>query len=99
MRTAILMILVGLVFSGPTRAEPRVGSVESKSFRVQVVGRGRPMILIPGLSSSGDTWKTTVARYEDRFTCHVLTVAGLLLASRSSAREIPGRTRTGRAGP
>jgi pimeloyl-ACP methyl ester carboxylesterase len=34
------------------------------------------MILIPGLSSSGDTWNTTVARYRDRFTCHVLTLAG-----------------------
>ena len=46
------------------------------SFRVQVVGKGRPMILIPGLMSSGDTWKSTVARYQDRFECHVLTLAG-----------------------
>ena len=34
------------------------------------------MILIPGLSSSGETWDTTVARYQDRFQCHVLTLAG-----------------------
>jgi len=34
------------------------------------------MILIPGLSSSGETWDTTVAHYQDRFQCHVLTVAG-----------------------
>jgi pimeloyl-ACP methyl ester carboxylesterase len=34
------------------------------------------MILIPGLSSSGDTWKGTVARYQDRFTIHTLTLAG-----------------------
>ena len=34
------------------------------------------MILIPGLMSSGDTWKSTVARYQDRFRCHVLTLAG-----------------------
>jgi pimeloyl-ACP methyl ester carboxylesterase len=34
------------------------------------------MILIPGLSSSGEVWDTTVARYQDRFECHVLTVAG-----------------------
>jgi pimeloyl-ACP methyl ester carboxylesterase len=46
------------------------------SFRAQVVGQGRPMILIPGLSSSGDTWKTTVERYRDRFACHVITLAG-----------------------
>jgi N-formylmaleamate deformylase len=45
-------------------------------FQVKVSGHGQPMILIPGLSSSGETWDTTVARYQDRFECHVLTVAG-----------------------
>lgn len=45
-------------------------------FRVKVVGTGKPMILIPGLSSAGEVWDTTVARYKDRFECHVLTLAG-----------------------
>jgi len=45
-------------------------------FQVKVSGHGQPMILIPGLSSSGDTWDSTVAHYKDRFECHVLTVAG-----------------------
>jgi pimeloyl-ACP methyl ester carboxylesterase len=54
-----------------------VGSAEAPAaFHVDVSGHGRPMILIPGLVSSGDTWKTTVARFQDRFTCHVLTLAG-----------------------
>lgn len=47
-----------------------------RSFRVKVTGQGQPMILIPGFASSGDTWSTTVARYRDRFACHVLTLAG-----------------------
>lgn len=34
------------------------------------------MILIPGLASSGKTWDSTVARYKDRYECHVLTLAG-----------------------
>jgi pimeloyl-ACP methyl ester carboxylesterase len=45
-------------------------------FQVKVSGHGQPMILIPGLSSSGETWDTTVAHFKDRFECHVLTVAG-----------------------
>jgi pimeloyl-ACP methyl ester carboxylesterase len=45
-------------------------------FQVKVTGHGRPMILISGLSSSGETWDTTVEHYKDRFECHVLTVAG-----------------------
>ena len=51
---------------------------EPHSFRVAVSGHGRPMILIPGLSSSPDTWTTTVARYRDRYECHVLTLAGFV---------------------
>ena len=46
------------------------------SFHVEVTGRGKPMILIPGFASSGATWDSTVARYKDRYECHVLTLAG-----------------------
>jgi N-formylmaleamate deformylase len=46
------------------------------AFQVKVSGHGQPMILIPGLSSGGETWDSTVAHYKDRFECHVLTVAG-----------------------
>ena len=48
----------------------------STAFRAQIAGHGRPMILIPGLSSSGDTWKGTVDRYKDRYTTHTVTLAG-----------------------
>ena len=46
------------------------------SFHVEVTGHGRPMILIPGFASSGKTWDGTVAHYQDRYECHVLTLAG-----------------------
>lgn len=46
------------------------------SFQVKITGHGQPMILIPGLASSGETWDSTVARYKDRYECHVLTLAG-----------------------
>jgi pimeloyl-ACP methyl ester carboxylesterase len=46
------------------------------SFHVEITGKGKPMILIPGLASSGATWNTTVAHYKDRYECHVLTLAG-----------------------
>jgi pimeloyl-ACP methyl ester carboxylesterase len=49
---------------------------QDAAFQVRVAGHGKPMILIPGLASSGTTWDSTVARYQDRFQCHVLTVAG-----------------------
>lgn len=54
------------------------GASEPASFKVQVTGKpNQPaMILIPGLSSSGDVWRDTVRRYQDRYQCHVVTLAG-----------------------
>jgi len=46
------------------------------SFQVDVTGKGKPMILIPGFSSSGQTWDSTVAHYKDKYQCHVVTLAG-----------------------
>jgi pimeloyl-ACP methyl ester carboxylesterase len=46
------------------------------TFDVTVSGRGRPLVLIPGLLSTGEVWSSTVDRYKDRYELHVLTLAG-----------------------
>ncbi len=46
------------------------------SFDVQVTGTGPAIVLIPGLLSTGEVWQATVERYKDRYTLHVLTLAG-----------------------
>ena len=49
------------------------------AFTVDITGQGRPLILIPGLASSGEVWQGTVARLCGAKTgraCHVLTLAG-----------------------
>lgn len=50
------------------------------AFQVAVTGQGAPMILIPGLASSGEVWQATVARLcgdaRPQRQCHVLTLAG-----------------------
>lgn len=60
---------------GAMLALPAMGA-NAASFRVEVTGKGKPMILLPGFASSGATWDSTVARYKDQYECHVLTLAG-----------------------
>jgi N-formylmaleamate deformylase len=48
----------------------------ASSFAVRVVGTGKPMILIPGLSCSGAVWDATVEHFKHRYQMHVLTLAG-----------------------
>ncbi|OJT20364.1 hypothetical protein BO221_30515 [Archangium sp. Cb G35] len=69
----LLLAGIGCTAGGQAvRAEP--GS--PTAFRVDVRGHGRPMILIPGFGSSGEVWDGVVAHYQDRFECHILTLAG-----------------------
>lgn len=49
---------------------------QQRAFEVQVVGKGKPILLIPGYSCSGDVWKETVDQLKDKYECHVLTIAG-----------------------
>jgi pimeloyl-ACP methyl ester carboxylesterase len=46
------------------------------SFGVRIIGKGKPMILIPGLKGSADTYNDVVAHYKDHYTCYVITLAG-----------------------
>ena len=46
------------------------------SFSVTVSGRGPAIMLIPGLLSSGEVWKSTVEKYQQRYTLHTVTLAG-----------------------
>lgn len=52
------------------------GAEPPPAFAVEVTGEGPPMVLIPGLASSGEVWEATVERYRDHYRLHVLTLAG-----------------------
>lgn len=46
------------------------------NFTVRVVGKGQPLLLIPGLTCPGAVWNETVARYQKQYQCHVVSLAG-----------------------
>lgn len=52
------------------------GQEPKKAFTATVTGHGRPVILIPGFSCSGEVWNETVAHLKTRYECHVITIAG-----------------------
>jgi pimeloyl-ACP methyl ester carboxylesterase len=82
LRAAFLLLL--LLFGCATEALPEthptaalvMPAPQPRSFSVEVVGKGPPMILIPGLGCSGRVWTSTVAHYKERHTLHVVTIAG-----------------------
>jgi N-formylmaleamate deformylase len=72
---AVLLSLLACAIGTAQTKQPS-NSVNQYPFKVEVIGHGQPMILIPGLSSSGEVWESTVARYKANYKCHVLTLAG-----------------------
>jgi N-formylmaleamate deformylase len=72
--------VVGVLFlSGALCALARAeapSTTPAYPFKVEVTGHGSPMILIPGLGCSGEVWQETVAHFQDRYECHVLTLPG-----------------------
>ena len=46
------------------------------TFTVRVVGKGRPMLLIPGLTCPGAVWDEAVAHYQQQYQCHIISLAG-----------------------
>jgi N-formylmaleamate deformylase len=57
------------------------------SFGVRVVGKGKPMILIPGNKGSADTYNEVVAHYKDHYKCYVITLAGFAGQPPSDAHD------------
>ena len=68
--------LVSVLLVAAGTCTPAAAQSAHPSFDVTVTGRGPAIVLIPGLMSTGEVWNTTVERYKDRYTLHVLTLAG-----------------------
>lgn len=79
--TILLAVLVSILninaFAQTTQKTQTTQAKQTQpSFDVKVEGKGAPMILIPGLSCSGDVWDETIQKYKDLYECHVFTLAG-----------------------
>ena len=78
--TANIFVCALLLFAATSKAAPPTDSSTTTNhppaFSVEKHGHGTPVILIPGLGSSGAVWKQTVAALQDKHECHVLTLAG-----------------------
>ena len=68
----ILLLAVALttVVSGCARPS------DHPDFQVEVSGRGRAVIFVPGISVPGRVWQPTVDALRGTCQCHVLTLAG-----------------------
>lgn len=63
------------LFIGPAQAAP-AATAEFRDLRVEVVGQGRPVLMIPGLNSAASTWTETCAALQPGVQCHIVQLPG-----------------------
>ena len=69
-----LLVAPSVVVARDVAAQP--AAVDTRPFGVQVVGTGRPVLLIPGLTNGGAVWDGTVDALKRDHQLHVFTLAG-----------------------
>ena len=69
MKTKFILIIVSMLFiSKPVFSQT--------AFKVEVKGKGAPILLFPGFGCTGEVWNETVAELSKNYECHVFTFAG-----------------------
>lgn len=51
-------------------------SNNSYPFKIEIKGKGQPVVFIPGMASSSAVWNETVDSLKMKYQCHILTLAG-----------------------
>lgn len=65
---SILLIVFILLISKPVFSQT--------AFKVEVKGKGTPVLLFPGFGCTGEVWNETVTELSKNHECHVFTFAG-----------------------
>lgn len=69
MKTTILTFALFLITSINCFAQ-------NSSIKVEVIGQGEPVLLLPGFTCPGEIWSETVEKISQNHECHMVTYAG-----------------------
>lgn len=71
---AVFTLLMAAVLA-PALAHA-AGPSTFQGMQVEVVGKGVPMLMIPGLNSGADSWRDTCQALQPQVQCHLVTLPG-----------------------
>lgn len=83
-RLAMIGMAMAVLGSGSAHAAT-VGAPGAGKVQVEVVGKGRPLLMIPGLNSSAEVWRETCPAPKD-VQCHLVQLPGFAGAAPADPR-------------
>jgi pimeloyl-ACP methyl ester carboxylesterase len=70
--TVIALAIAIATASGTSDA----AEVDFQGMKVEVIGKGRPLVMIPGLNSSAEVWRETCQALQPEVQCHIVQLPG-----------------------
>lgn len=67
----VILLFVSLVFTLSTFAQHK-----NQPVYAEIIGKGEPVVLIPGFAVPGEIWDPLVKKLEKNYECHIVTLAG-----------------------
>jgi len=67
----VIVLVISFVFSLSIYAQN-----ENEPIYIEVKGKGKPILLIPGFTIPGNVWNPLVKELEKNYECHIFTFAG-----------------------
>ena len=64
-------MLLALILTAFSQAQKKENAIH-----VEVIGKGKPILFIPGFAIPGSSWHATVTHLKDDYECHLVTLAG-----------------------
>lgn len=84
-RLAMVGMAMAVLGSGPAHAAAVDKAAAPGAVQVEVVGQGRPLLMIPGLNSSAEVWRETCLALKD-VQCHLVQLPGFAGAAPADPR-------------
>lgn len=84
-RLAMVGMAMAVLGSGPAHAAAVDKAAAPGAVQVEVVGKGRPLLMIPGLNSSAEVWRETCLALKD-VQCHLVQLPGFAGAAAADPR-------------
>jgi pimeloyl-ACP methyl ester carboxylesterase len=71
-----IAIIIGIVTASISANQGHAAVVSFEDLRIEVVGAGQPLLMIPGLNSAADVWSETCQALQPQVQCHIVQLPG-----------------------
>ena len=69
-------LIAAAIFAACAPGESDAAPLDFQGMQVEVIGEGRPLLMIPGLNSSAEVWRETCQALQPGVQCHILQLPG-----------------------